>query len=148
MKKFSHIVESNSSSKFKLGIDVHGVADTLPKEFSFLSSAVINAGGEVHIITGGSWTSNMQKRLKELGIKWTHSFSIYDHLLETNSENGKKYQFKDGSTQVEFPDEIWNKAKGDYCRENNISLHIDDTTIYGKFFTTPFARIWTKGTDS
>ena len=37
-------------------------------------------------------------------------------------------------------DYLWNKAKGDYCRNENVGLHIDDSAIYGKYFTTPYAH--------
>lgn len=147
MKKFTQLSKSNSV-KFKLGIDIHGVIDSAPAIFSFLSHSVINSGGEVHIITGGSWTPQLESMLVEMGIKWTHSCSIYDNLLKTENVTNKTYFFKDGTKQVKFPDEIWNKAKAEYCTKHNISLHIDDTTVYGNFFTTPFARFWPDGIKS
>lgn len=140
MRKFS---ESATSGVYKLGIDVHGVIDDLPEFFSFLTNAVISSGGEIHVITGGSWCDDLEDSIKSTGIKWTHCFSVYDHLISTERSNGI-YKFSDGTVQKKFNDEIWNKAKADYCRNNNISLHIDDTSVYGDYFTTPFARLFTK----
>lgn len=52
--KFSDMINESKSSKPKLGLDIHGVINTMP-EF-FLADSFIKNGGEVHIITGGSWT--------------------------------------------------------------------------------------------
>lgn len=72
---------------YKLGIDVHGVADSMPDFFSFLSESFIKNGGEVHIITGGSWTKELESDLIRLGIKWTHYFSVYDYLVNSGEES-------------------------------------------------------------
>lgn len=141
MKQFSKITESNSP-KFKLGLDVHGVIDVLPDFFSFLTNAIIQNGGEVHILTGGNWDEKMELNLKSLGIKWTHGFSTYDYLMSNNTQIVGEVQFPDGTIQNKFEDGAWDKVKGEYCLKNNISLHLDDTTIYNDFFKTPFARFW------
>ena len=44
--------------------------------------------------------------------------------------------------QKKFNDELWDSTKSKYCKEHNISLHIDDTSIYNNYFTTPFCRLW------
>jgi hypothetical protein len=141
IKKFSNISESNSH-KFKVGLDLHGVIDTLPEFFSFLSDSIIKNGGEVHIITGGSWTSDLQNQIKSYGVVWTHHFSVYDFLVESGSNSEGKHVFIDGTTQTKFPDELWDKVKADYCNSNKIDLHIDDTLTYNNYFSTPFARLW------
>ena len=46
------------------------------------------------------------------------------------------------SIQKKFKNEDWDKIKGQYCKDNGIDLHIDDTLIYNNYFTTPFARLW------
>jgi hypothetical protein len=143
INKFSKLTEANDSVKFKLGIDIHGVIDSLPDFFSFLTDSIIKNGGEVHIITGGSWNQDLEKELKSFGIKWTHNFSIYDYLIEIDTPTSGEIKFPDGTIQKKFVGDEWDKAKGDYCSKNNISLHMDDTSIYNNFFTTPFARIWT-----
>ena len=40
--------------------------------------------------------------------------------------------------------DLWNRTKGEYCEREGISLHFDDTIAYVEYFTTPFARIYTK----
>lgn len=127
---------------FRISIDVHGVIDSMPKEFAFLTNAIVIAGGDVHILTGSSWSPELENQLNDFGIKWNHKFSIYDHLIEMGSNIIGEIQFPDGTIQKKFENESWDQIKAEYCRDNNISLHIDDTLIYNDFFTTPFARLW------
>lgn len=143
MIKFSNMINENKSeSKSKIGVDLHGVIDCLPVFFAFLSNAVVNAGGEFHVITGGSWTEELENQVKSYGVKWTHKFSVYDFLIESGSETVGEVQFPDGTIQKKFKDGVWDNVKGDYCRKHNISLHIDDTLVYNEHFTTPYARLW------
>jgi hypothetical protein len=132
----------NENNIFKLGIDIHGVISAIPDFFSFLSESIIKNNGEVHIITGGSWTPELDNLLKSFNIKYTHSFSVYDHLVKLKSNVVGEIQFPDGTTQKKFENEKWDKVKAEYCKLNNISLHIDDTLIYNDFFSTPFCRLW------
>ena len=137
------MVNEEVVSKFKLGLDVHGVIDSMPEFFSFLTDSFIKNGGEIHIITGGRWDSEFEKQLNNFGVKWTHKFSVYDYLKELDAEVIGKVQFPDGTIQKKFKNEDWDLIKSQYCKENGIDLHIDDTLIYNNFFSTPFARLWT-----
>ena len=139
MNKFSKITQS----KHKLGLDYHGVIDALPDFFSFLSQSVVNNGGEVHILTGGTWDKKTEDKLKSFGIVWTHTFSIYDYLLDSDVKVVGEVQFPDGTVQKKFEDGAWDHVKAEYCERENISLHLDDTLIYNDHFNTPFARLWT-----
>ena len=143
MIKFSSLIKESSGSKFKLGLDIHGVVDAMPEFFSFLTDSFIKNGGEVHIITGGKWDKEFENLLNSYGVKWTHKFSIYDYLVENNYEKTGEVQFPDGTIQSKFKNEDWDSVKGVYCADNNITLHIDDTMIYNDYFKTPFARLWT-----
>jgi hypothetical protein len=143
MIKFSEMLnETNTSDTFKLGLDIHGVVDSMPEFFSFLTDSFIKNGGEVHIITGGHWNESLESLLNNLGIKWTHKFSVYDHLIESDSKIIGEIQFPDGSIQKKFENLDWDAVKAKYCKEMGITLHIDDTLIYNNYFTTPFARLW------
>ena len=143
MLKFTNLIQESSGSKFKLGLDIHGVINALPEFFSFLSEAIIKNGGEVHILTGGSWTKELEDEITKYGIKFTHTFSVYDYLIESNSKQIGEIQFGDGTIQRKFEDEAWDRVKGEYCERNSINLHIDDTLVYNDYFNTPFARLWT-----
>jgi len=122
----------------KLGLDIHGVIDSNPKSFAFMSQSVVTNGGEVHIITGGSWTTELEEQLKGYGIKWTSHFSVYDYLVESGIDSIGTIQFPDGTIQKKFDYDLWDTIKAGYCRSNKIDLHIDDTEVYSKYFTTPF----------
>ena len=101
----------------------------MPDFFAFLTDSIVKNDGEVHIITGGIWSPELEEMLKSHGVKWTHSFSVYDYLIE-NAKTIGEIQFPDGTIQKKFENGVWDGVKGDYCREHNISLHLDDTLIY------------------
>lgn len=122
----------------KLGLDIHGVIDSKPEIFSFLSKSIIESGGEVHIITGGTWNEELKKLVEESGVVYTHSFSVYDYLKSIGAKQMGIIRFSDGTTKEKFDDDLWDSIKGEYCQRNGIDLHIDDTEIYSKYFTTPF----------
>jgi len=122
----------------KLGLDIHGVIDSNPKSFAFMSQSVISNNGEVHIITGGSWTTELENQLKDYGIRWTSHFSVYDYLLDSGIDSIGTIQFPDGTIQEKFDYDLWDTIKAGYCKSNKIDLHIDDTEVYSKYFTTPF----------
>ena len=122
----------------KLGLDIHGVIDSNPESFAFMSQSVITNNGEVHIITGGSWTTELEEQLKVYGIKWTSHFSVYDYLVDSGIDSIGTIQFPDGTIQKKFDYHLWDTIKAGYCKSNNIDLHIDDTEVYSNYFTTPF----------
>lgn len=122
----------------KLGLDLHKTITYDPEYFVSYAQWVRSNGGEVHILTGSKYGTNIQAELLDYGngVKWWDEFfSITDYLLigtphTTKVINGKKNFF--------FPPEIWNHVKADYCRSNDIDLHIDDCEEYLKHFTTPY----------
>ena len=135
----------STNVKFKLGIDLHGVIDSIPETFAFLTHAIVKNGGEVHIITGGSiinseHNEDIVSELDRFGVAYTHIFSIRDYHDEIDTPKTGVHG------RYGFPtilDETWDMTKADYCRYHNIDLHIDDTLMYNDYFTTPFARLWT-----
>ena len=142
MIKFSNIVNESNTNTFKLGLDIHGVINAMPEFFAFLSESVVKNNGQVHIITGGSWTKSLDDLVESFNIKYTHKFSVYDYLLESGAETSGEVEFPDGTRQKKFDDTLWDSTKAKYCLENGISLHIDDTLLYNDYFSTPFARLW------
>jgi hypothetical protein len=57
-------------------------------------------------------------------------------MVEHFDNLGKITHYNDGSFHVD--NDLWDKAKAQYCAENKIDFHIDDSLIYGKYFTTDF----------
>lgn len=118
--------------KLKIGLDFHGVITDNPEFFRDFSAAALGKGHEVHVISGGA-TPKLNDYLKAWNIKHTGSFSLVEYFKKT----GQIEFFGDGDFHV--PDNLWDRAKAEYCRDNKISVQIDDTPRYKQFFTTPFA---------
>jgi len=120
----------------KLGLDIHGVLDTNPYLFINMAGMVKASGGIVYIITGSSLDEDLTALLLKLngGIKfWDHLISVQDGLMRDVKPIGyNKYK------RPVWDDGTWDRFKGDFCFENKIDLHIDDTIRYKKYFKTPF----------
>lgn len=120
----------------KVGIDIHGVLDTHPF-FKEMGKLFVAAGHEVHIITGRQFNERVQAKFEKLGIKkgvnYTHYFSITDYLIKKG--HGVRWDDLDNPW---FDKMAWDAAKSEYCREQKIDIHFDDSEEYGNYFTTPF----------
>lgn len=128
----------------KIGIDIHGVVDRYPEVFSFLTYSIIGNSSyfrgndnQIHIITGSSWNLEIEKFLNIINIYYTHHFSVTDYLLE----KGEAVIWKDSKNPF-FADDVWNKAKAEYCERNKINFHFDDSNTYGQYFkTTKYIKV-------
>lgn len=125
--------------KLKFGFDIHGVLDDCPDIFRAMTIALYEAGHEIHILTGSHASDKIFKQLEDLGIKYHKFFSIADYHKENNTK-----MWYDGDKTPWIDKVDWDKTKGDYCRREGIHLHFDDTPSYETYFTTGFARVWTK----
>ena len=134
MKLIVYDVVGIMGSITKIGLDFHGVIDTSPDYFSALSHMVQKSGGEIHVITGNSWTRQMVSDVIGYNIFYHYVYSIEDDLLK----RGVKFERIDG--HFIFTDEEWDSAKGIYCKREGISLHFDDTRGYFKYFETPYVH--------
>lgn len=114
----------------KLGLDYHGVIDKYPELFGMLSRLVMASGGQVYIITGHRATPEFALSLEHLGIEYTEVLSVVDH----SQRHGVEVRY-DGKGDPWIDEEIWNSTKADLCKRYNVDLHIDDSEIYGKYFT-------------
>lgn len=126
---------SDGETSMRFGFDIHGVIDAEPRFFSELTEDLIKEGHEVHILTGHRITAELRKELASLQIRWTKLFSITDHHIESGTE--VTFDEK-GNPWIE--DELWDKTKADYCKDNEIVFHIDDSKVYGDYFKTPYCR--------
>lgn len=113
----------------RLGLDIHGVLDLNPEFFVADAKRVIEAGGEVHIITGIPMSDEVLQDLLKYNNGWrfwTHYYSIVDHLVKFDiprhkDEKGRIWADKD---------EDWDPIKGWYCKEHGITRMYDDTIQY------------------
>jgi len=132
MKVRQYILEDDIRNCFKLGIDIHGTIDFLPKVWSLFSNLLVDNGHQVHIMTGSKITNEIKKQLYELGIKWTHIFSITDYHESIGTEI-----IYDSKGNPWMDQKLWNKTKAEYAKEKKLDLMVDDSSIYLKKFETP-----------
>ncbi len=129
--------------KFKLGIDIHGVLDKEPKFYVSLAKMIKKSGGEIHIITGQSWSNKLESQLLyyNCGIKWWDVFfSIDDDLYKHYKTHNLEIHIdeKGGRTYDEY---LWNSSKGKYCNKHKINLMFDDSPFYGQYFKIGYIKI-------
>ncbi len=117
----------------KIGIDFHGVISSLPDAFAEFCREIRKCGIKVYVISGGP-KKDIVKYLHQHHIEYDYVWAILDHC----DEQGQVSYFDDGSFQV--PTELWNRAKAEYCAKEKIEFHIDDSSIYGKYFVTPYCK--------
>lgn len=119
----------------KIGLDMHGVIDANPMFYRNLAQAIIDAGGEVHIISG-SHMNKLKREIAKYEVPYTHLFSVTSY-----HENRGVEIIWDSKNEPHMPNSIWNPTKGDYCKKHNIDLMLDDSPRYGEFFSTDYAQI-------
>lgn len=129
-------------SKFKIGIDIHGVLDTHTEYFkSICKSMSKQECCEVHIITG-SPKNEISDWLENNGIKYDHFYSITDDLISKGYEHEYRRCFKTNTMKGPFFNkEVWNKAKSIYCDANDINIMYDDNIDYLKYMN-PLKTLW------
>ncbi len=117
----------------KIGLDFHGVITKHPEYFSEFCRCALSRGYEIHIITGGP-----QKVVEEYLRKHQILYTVIFAILDFYDAKGDVDFFDNGEFKV--PDQLWNSAKAEYCITKGINMHIDDSTQYAKWFTTPFCH--------
>jgi len=126
----------------KIALDIHGVCDNAPEFFSLISKLLVGDGHEVHILTGRRESDGAVKEINELNISYTHFFSIADYHTNNGTE---MHDDENGNPWMDG--DVWDRTKGDYCKDNKIDFCIDDTERYNKYFETPFAYMKIKTDD-
>jgi len=121
----------------RIGLDFHGVIDKNPGLYRALSHLLVNNGHEVHIITGIPFMHLDMDWLTKWDIKYTHFFSVVDH----HESKGTPIQYDEEGESPKIDPYLWDKTKAEYCAEKDINLHLDDSEVYGMFFSTPYAQI-------
>lgn len=122
----------------KIGLDFHGVINDRPGYFARFTRAAIRKGYEIHVITGGP-LELVRQTLEQWGVAYTEIFAILDYY----DANGEVRYFENGEYKI--PDKLWDTAKAEYCAVNGINVHVDDSSVYVKWFTTPYCHYDSSG---
>lgn len=115
----------------KIGVDYHGVITADPVFFASFNREAMVSGCRIHILSGGH-KDDISAYLQAHDIPYSLIWSMVDYF---DKKNMVQY-FEDGSFKVN--DKFWNQAKARYCEENAVDFHIDDSILYGGYFSTPF----------
>lgn len=120
-----------NSHKLKIGLDYHGVIDKNIDYFSSFCTKAKKRGHLIFIITGGPKVQ-VEYNLRINKIPYDMCFAVSDYYQAM----GKVIQSENGNFMI--PNHLWNMAKGEFCRRNQINIHIDDSTQYLNWFSTPY----------
>lgn len=115
----------------KIGIDFHGVINANQHYFKIFCELALKRGHEIHILSGGP-EEKIVTQLEKAQIKYSKVFTIFDFY----NDKGMACLLPNG--QFHIDENLWNETKAEYCRQNGIDIQIDDSLIYGKYFTTPY----------
>lgn len=118
---------------YKIGLDFHGVISSYPSEFATFCHEIRLRGIKVYIISGGPKDAIISF-LERYNIEYDEVWAILDYCIE----QGITVEYDaDGFC---IPTEIWDKAKAVYCAKEGINFHIDDSSVYGRYFVTPYCQ--------
>jgi len=117
----------------KIGLDIHGVITDNPKFFAKLTAMLLSCGAEIHIMTGPKF-DKVEPILRKFKIKYTHFYSI----VEEQERLGRTKITWDKKGDPFMDSKVWDAAKSKYAKKHKLDLHIDDSTKYAEYFTTPF----------
>jgi len=115
----------------KIGLDVHGVVDKYPDVFARLTKVLKGKGHEIIIITGRELCTELFDKLDTLGVAYNDVFSITSY----HKRIGTHVTYKDGDpTQPLIAPPLWDRTKADFCKQEGVAVHFDDSLVYGKYF--------------
>ena len=121
----------------KISFDFHGVINTAPEFFAAVLRTLRRHKVRVYVVSGGP-REYIEQYLAIHKIPYDALWCIFDYF----NAREKVEVAADGSFHID--DALWDAAKGEYCAREKIGLHIDDSEIYGKYFTTPYVRFDSK----
>ena len=116
----------------KFGFDIHGVIDRHPTLYQSMMTALVSCGHEVHIITGIKHDI-VRPTLIKLGFIEGEQYTAFFSIHEQAEQQGIHITIDDDN-RPHFDPQFWLTAKANYCHDNGINLHIDDSCEYGQHF--------------
>ncbi|MBR1605052.1 MAG: hypothetical protein IJ660_02960 [Alphaproteobacteria bacterium] len=124
---------NNNFQSLKIGLDYHGVINNQPQYFKAFCDEAFRRGHRIYILTGGP-KHRIIRKLKADKIRYTAIFAIIDY-----------YRAKQQIACLSCGDfyiekRLWNTAKSAFCYQHGLNIQIDDSNIYGRYFTTPYCQ--------
>lgn len=119
----------------KIGIDIHGTADLFPDFFRELCRLFVEAGHEVHIVTGRR-RKEIEPEVQAMGLCYTHFFSMTDwheHIKTPMTYGPWNNPWMD--------EETWNRTKGDYARKVGLDMMFENSDDFARHFTTGYLKV-------
>jgi len=116
----------------RISIDVHGVITERPEFFAWLTKKLVSHHDAIFILTGQAAGIALVRELAKHSILFHHVLSVttYHRMI------GTPISYKNGDpTQPVMPYGVWDPTKAKLCELYDIDLHIDDSDVYGKYFT-------------
>lgn len=117
----------------KISVDFHGVLNKNPEYFKAFVDYARTQGFLVYVVSGGPRVT-ITEFLRQHDIAYSSLWCVIDEP----QINEQTQFFADGSFRVD--DYLWDKAKAEFCRDEEIGLHIDDSEVYGAYFSTGYCR--------
>lgn len=114
---------------FIVSLDIHGVIDSDPPFYSYLTKSIIEYGNDLLILTGSRINAKLIDQLKYYDIQWTDLISITDY----NINRGVLVTYTDENNPW-MEETTWNSTKAIICKEKGVLIHVDDTPEYGIWF--------------
>jgi hypothetical protein len=116
----------------RISIDVHGVITERPEFFAHLTQKLVRQHNAVFILTGQAAGIALVRELAMYNILFHHILSITTY----HRTIGTPIRYKNGDpTQPKMPYGVWSPTKARLCDLYDIDLHIDDSDVYGDYFT-------------
>lgn len=130
----------------KFAVDIHGVCADKPELWRVMTKAWVDAGHEVHILSGPPMDQikgELSGMLFVESIHYTHVFSIVDYhrdiLKTTMKQDCKGNWHLDPAEGGDAGYYLWDRTKGDYCLRMGVDCIFDDSDAYKYFVKSPTA---------
>jgi len=112
----------------RIGVDLHGVIDHNVPLFKELMSNFIQLGKEVWVISGPP-KDEIEAELAKHEVKKGEHYHLISSNVDYLREQGIRMWLDDKKTWW-CDDEPWWASKGNICKENGITILIDDQIKY------------------
>jgi len=116
----------------RIGIDLHGVADSFPEVLMPLMEAMMDCGMDIIVISGPP-ADEVKNALTELGYIQAMHYDNIASVVDFLKESGAK-MWQDHKGEWWTDDETWWASKAKMCKELGVDMMVDDSHRYMPYF--------------